>query len=108
VHFDGPVDSAIAPELYEHILAVLRELLSNAARHARATSVDIHLRAGVDISLGVIDNGAGPGATREAGHGLTNLRERASALGGEFTVKPADRGGTAATWTVPRATPVRA
>src|SRR5205085_2582891 len=39
VHLDGPVDSAIGPELSEQLLAVLRELLSNVVKHAHATAV---------------------------------------------------------------------
>jgi signal transduction histidine kinase len=59
----GPVDSAIESALADHLLATLRELLSNVTKHARATAVDIYLRVGVDVSLAVIDNGVG--ITRE-------------------------------------------
>ena len=44
IRFDGPVDS-IGDAIAEHVLAVLREALSNVARHAHATEVDIHLAA---------------------------------------------------------------
>ena len=102
VHFDGPVDSAIAADLGDSLLTVMRELLSNVTKHSRATSVDIHLRAGVEISLAVIDNGVGPGEPRDGGQGLTNLQQRAHALGGEFVIGPGENGGTSATWKVPR------
>lgn len=41
VHFDGPVDVVVNGSLATDLLAVLRELLSNVARHAGATSVDV-------------------------------------------------------------------
>jgi signal transduction histidine kinase len=107
VHFDGPVESAIADDLAEQVLAVLQELLSNVTQHAHATSVDVHLRVGVEVSLSVVDNGVGLGEERPGGQGLNNLRQRATSLGGEFTVKPAELRGTVATWTVPRRTPVQ-
>ena len=108
VHFDGPVDSAIGPDLGEQVLAVLRELLSNVTKHARATSVDISLRVGVEITLSVADNGVGPGEKRNPGSGLNNLRQRAHSLGGDFSFTPGDHQGTVTTWTVPRRTPARA
>ena len=46
VHFDGPVDAAIDEVLAGDLLAVLRELLSNVAHHAGATSADVYLLAG--------------------------------------------------------------
>jgi len=35
VRFDGPVDSIVGSDLAEHLIAALRELLSNVIRHAR-------------------------------------------------------------------------
>jgi len=102
VHFDGEVDSAIGAELTEHLMAVLRELLSNLARHSFATCADVHLRVGADISLAVVDNGVGPGMQADAGRGLANLSQRAESMGGEFSAQPAEPRGTATTWTVPR------
>jgi len=107
VHFDGPVDSVIGADLGEQILAVLRELLSNVTKHARATSADIRLRVGVEITLSVADNGVGPGEKRNPGNGLNNLRQRAHSLGGDFSFTPGDHRGTVTTWTVPRKTPAR-
>lgn len=102
VHLDGPMDGAVPAELTEHILAVLRELLSNVARHAHATRVDVDLRIGAGVSLSVEDDGVGLDSTPTAGHGLSNLQERARELGGVFTTAPVQPHGTSATWTVPR------
>lgn len=101
VRFTGPVDVLVGGEVAEHLLAVLRELLSNAARHARATRVGVDLTAANSkITLTVVDNGAGfaPGGRRS---GLANLSERAQQLGGTFTSTPGASGGTVAVWSVP-------
>jgi signal transduction histidine kinase len=105
IHFDGPVDSAIDPALAEHLLATLRELLSNVTKHARATAVDVYLRVGVDVSLAVIDNGIGITKERKGGQGLRNLRHRARSLGGELILEKGQGHGTVATWRVPRSIP---
>ena len=43
LHTVGPVDAAVADDVRGHLLAVLREALSNAARHAAATAVEVML-----------------------------------------------------------------
>ena len=91
-----------ADEVPEHLLAVLRETLSNTARHAKATGVDIDLTAdGTTITLTIADNGIGitPGNRHS---GLTNLHTRATQLGGTCTIKPHTTGGTIITWHVPQ------
>lgn len=102
IRFDGPVDTAVGSELAEHVLAALRELLSNVIRHAHASAVDIRLRAGVEVILAVEDNGGGLRDDRAAGLGLANLAERARDLGGSFTLEPAGEHGVRAVWSVPR------
>ena len=104
VRFDGAVDTIVGADLAEHVLAVLRELLSNVIRHAHATSVDIRVRAGLDVTVTVEDNGATTIGEPSAGQGLANLRERAAGLGGSFSVQPGAPHGTVATWSVPRDT----
>jgi two-component system, NarL family, sensor histidine kinase DevS len=102
VRFTGPVDVLIGDEAAEHLLAVLRETLSNAARHAQATRVEVDLAAADSrVTLSVADDGVGiaPGGRRS---GLENLRERAQQLGGTFTVDAGPGGGTVVRWSVPR------
>jgi signal transduction histidine kinase len=102
VRFTGPVDTLVPDEVTEHLLAVLREALSNAARHAKATGVDVDLTAdGATIALTVADNGIGitPGGRHS---GLTNLRTRAAQLGGNCTIEPRATGGTVVSWHVPQ------
>jgi signal transduction histidine kinase len=104
VRFDGPVDTIVGPALAEHLLAALRELLSNVTRHAHATAVGIGVRAGLEVTLTVEDNGSGVSEAPHDGQGLANLRERARSLGGSFALKPAPGKGTIAAWSVPRET----
>jgi signal transduction histidine kinase len=102
VRFDGPVDSIVGTDLAEHLLAALRELLSNVIRHARATAVEIRVRAGIEVILTVEDDGVGIGDERGTGLGLANLTERARALGGSFTLDAGQARGVRAVWSVPR------
>jgi signal transduction histidine kinase len=102
VTFEGPVDSVVSATLYQHLLAALREALSNVARHARASRVDVTLRAHDDLVLQVLDDGVGidVGAS-DGGHGLENLAARAAALGGQATITTREGGGTVVLWRVP-------
>ena len=96
----GPVDSAVADELRPHLLAVVRETLSNVARHAQATSAEVRLEVGQDVVLTVTDDGVGiAGGGRRSG--IKNLAERAESLGGTFEVGPSNPVGTVAVWRVP-------
>ena len=102
IRFTGPVDTLVPSEVAEQLLAVLGEALSNAARHAQASSVTVDLAAdGAVITLTVADNGVGitSGGRRS---GLANLLERAVQLGGTCTVKPGADKGTVVTWQVPQ------
>jgi signal transduction histidine kinase len=97
---DGPVDSVVSAELRPHLLAVVREALSNVARHAQATSAQVLLAVGDEVVLTVSDDGRGITAgSRESG--LRNMRERAETFGGTFQVQRGPEGGTVAVWRVP-------
>ena len=97
---NGPVASVVDPDISDNVVAVLRETLSNAARHARATAVDVHIEAGDDLLLEVRDNGCGLPPELVHRGGLQNLRERAEQLGGSFTVSSSAE-GTSISWSVP-------
>ncbi len=101
VRFTGPVDLLVDEEVAGHLLPVLREALSNVARHAKASRVEVDLAAADSkITLTVADDGVGmaEGGRRS---GLANLRERAQQLGGTFTIGAGPSGGTVAVWSVP-------
>ena len=95
----GPVRSMVTDELAPHLLAVLGEALSNAARHAGASRVDVRVHVGDGLELVVADNGGGlPDDVQESG--LKNIRDRAVQLGGRFLVESSAE-GTTLTWSVP-------
>jgi signal transduction histidine kinase len=98
---DGPVDSAVPEAVRPAVLAVLREALSNVARHAGADSVEVAVRvADGRLTLSVTDDGVGLGGATGTG-GLLNMRHRAHELGGEFRAVPGVPKGTVVTWSVP-------
>ncbi|MFD7013350.1 GAF domain-containing protein [Streptomyces sp. NPDC059161] len=101
LRMEGLLDTDVPQALADETLAVLGEALANAARHARASSVDVSLvvRRGT-LTVGVVDDGVGIG---EGGRrsGLRNLSERARRLGGEFTARTGPEGGTRLEWRVP-------
>lgn len=101
VRFTGPVDVLVGEHLGEQLIAVLGEALSNVARHAKASRVDVSLSAdSTEITLTVADDGVGiPAGGRRSG--LANLGERAARFGGRFTAQPGPGGGTVLEWTVP-------
>lgn len=100
VSLDGPIDTAVSDEAAVHLLAVLREALSNITRHARASAVDVTLRADADLVLRVSDNGCGFGRTTRTS-GLANMRKRAQTLGGDFAVTSRPGSGTQLEWRIP-------
>ncbi|MCL8027212.1 GAF domain-containing sensor histidine kinase [Nocardioides bruguierae] len=101
VTIEGPVDTAVSPEVAEQVVPVLREALSNVSRHAKAsrTSVLLHCADGL-LVLEVADDGVGPG-TPDHESGLRNARTRSVDLGGSFDLLPRDPQGTVFRWTVP-------
>ncbi len=100
LRFVGPVGSVLGADAAADLLAVLTEALSNAARHARASEVDVSVTAGEEIVLEVIDNGSG--IPREASEsGLHNMRQRAERRGGRCQVGPGQGGGTRVRWSIP-------
>jgi signal transduction histidine kinase len=101
VRFTGPVDYEAPEQSVEHAVAVVREALSNVARHAGASQVAVDLETGNGVlSLRIADNGMGlPDTGRRSG--LANLADRAAALGGTFSASPGSSGGTVLLWQVP-------
>ena len=99
VQFVGPL-SVVDAELADSAEAVVREAVSNAIRHAKATEMTVNIRVEDDLCIEVIDNGQGiSGAIVESG--LKNLRQRAEAAGGDFTIKNGAGGGTVLCWSAP-------
>ncbi len=88
----GPVSQGVQVA----VCKVVREALSNAARHAGPTDVRVRVcRDGADVLVTVADTGPPPGGWRAspgAGHGLAGLRERVGSLGGTLSAEPAGAG----------------
>ena len=104
VDFDGPIDAGIASALVPDLLAVLREALSNVARHAHASNVWVRLTSTHGIELQVADDGDGMPETLERRSGLANLSHRAEIHGGELTLDSTPEVGTTLLWRVPPGT----
>ena len=104
VRADGPVDTVTDEALAEQLLTVLREALSNAARHARASSVVVEIEAdATHVALRVTDDGVGLPAERSES-GLANMRRRAEGAGGEVRLDAVVPHGTRLEWRVPLGT----
>jgi signal transduction histidine kinase len=98
--FDGQLDT-VAEDRALELLAVLREALTNVARHAGAGRVDVEVTANGDLVLRVVDDGRGLGQRRPGGKGLANMEARAARLGGSLLAKPGQEAGTVVEWRVP-------
>ena len=99
VRFVGPL-SVVDAGLADHAEAVVREAVSNAIRHANATTLTVNVNVDDDLTIEVVDNGRGISGDI-TGSGLTNLRRRAEDVGGAFTVERRAAGGTSLRWSAP-------
>ncbi|MDT5397979.1 MAG: hypothetical protein QOK33_1210 [Mycobacterium sp.] len=99
VQFIGPL-SVVDATLADHAEAVVREAVSNAVRHAEATTLNIRVKVEDELTIEVSDNGRGMISPANES-GLRNLHQRAEDVGGEFTVGTAPGGGTALRWSAP-------
>jgi signal transduction histidine kinase len=96
-----------------HLYRIVQESLTNVARHAEASQVDVRLTRDADgIELSVADDGKGPPALTQArgsdgpgGIGITSMRERAALMGGRFEAGRGPRGGLHVVVWVPLARP---
>ena len=98
VRTSGPVDTVVTDEVQAHVLAVAREALSNAARHASATAVGVEVSVDAhEVVLTVSDDGVGLPADRIES-GLRNARLRAEELGGGLDLGANTPRGTRLVW----------
>ena len=103
LRLDGPIDTVVGSDLLEQVVPVLRESLTNVAKHARASRVAVRVEV-LDgrLELEVVDDGVGlPEALRPNGMGVGNILERAELLGGEATLSSVAGGGVRVLWRVP-------
>jgi PAS domain S-box-containing protein len=88
-----------------HIFRIFQEILTNIARHAGATNVDVYLELGDDhLILNVADNGKGiteGKISNSSSFGIMGMRERAYSIGGDLKIVGIPQKGTTITLTVP-------
>ncbi len=101
VSLSGHLDRMTDETLVGHVLSVAREGLSNAGRHAGATSVRISVALDGDLIVEITDDGIGIGKENERRSGLANMESRAAAYGGTFQVADNAPHGTILRWAVP-------
>lgn len=104
VHVRSRGHAALTPQQEDDLFHIAGEALTNVARHARATDVELTLAATRRaIRLEVSDNGRGFSAPKPAsGFGLLGMRERAAALGGRLRVTSTPGHGTRVVFTTTR------
>ena len=96
--FEGPVNVLVSPELAAHIIPVIRELITNAIRHAGATDISLLLSTNKTYCVvTVTDNGKGFVASHRKS-GLLNLESRALERQGSFEIFGMGSAGTKAVW----------
>lgn len=105
VRTSGPIDTAVPAERADDVLAVLREALSNTARHAQASSVHIEVAVadqadGRWLLLRIADNGVGLPDRRDES-GLGNVRRRAVEHHGSVRIGRRQPAGTLVEWKIP-------
>ena len=104
VLLDGPLDTGVDERIAVELVATLREALSNVARHARASRVEVDVLVQGDVCLRVVDDGVGPpGDDTPRGKGLPNMAARAANLGGSLELRRGEPSGTVLEWRAPKA-----
>ena len=87
------------------LFRIFQEMLTNVARHAHATHVDVRMRqVNGSLELAVSDNGRGisvSDAERRTSLGILGMEERAKRIGGALSIGPGLSGGTVASIVVP-------
>jgi signal transduction histidine kinase len=100
-----PPETKLDIDVSTTMFRIFQEILTNVARHSRATRVDIELEvADSEVSLEVVDNGIGiqdDELTAKKSLGLLGMQERALLFGGEVSVIGSPGHGTRVSVTIP-------
>jgi len=96
-------------ELSTAVFRIFQEILTNIARHAKASSVDVNLSISDDVlELKVVDDGIGISDSQIRGNGslgLLGMQERAQLFGGEVSIQGASGRGTTVSVSIPMSRP---
>ena len=100
-------DIELPPEVSIALYRIVQEALTNVVKYAKARHVEVDLvQNAEEVSLVLQDDGVGlpPGAdTNALSHGISGMRQRVRALGGEFTIRGKPRAGTTLEVNIPLA-----
>jgi signal transduction histidine kinase len=97
IELEVPEGLDLDPTTRETLLRIVREAVANAARHGEAGTILVRISNDAGLHLSIVDDGVGfdsQSVPSEATFGLTSMRERALAAGGEFRLTTRDGGGT--------------
>jgi signal transduction histidine kinase len=98
----GPIDLLVTGALADDLVAVVREGLTNVARHANATVCELEIDVtDAAVRVQILDDGVGIAAKPDRSSGTANLRERAALHGGQFSVTAREASGTQVVWSAP-------
>jgi signal transduction histidine kinase len=101
VELCATLDARLPPPVEAAAYYLVAEALTNAAKHAQASCVNVHVsRANGRAVVEVADDGVG-GADLRGGSGLRGLRDRVEALGGELDLESREGDGTTLTARLP-------
>jgi signal transduction histidine kinase len=101
VELDADIEGRLPEPVEVATYYVVAEALTNAAKHAQASTVNVAAEAGPDhIRLSIHDDGIG-GADSRKGSGILGLTDRVEALGGQLSVTSPAGGGTTLVVTIP-------
>jgi len=104
VRLDLKDDIEIPGDVTENLLRILREAMTNAAKHGRSRQVHVRLEGTDGVRLVVEDDGCGfdlHDASFSSGFGLLSMRERAESIGGHLSLDSAPARGTRVEVAVP-------
>jgi signal transduction histidine kinase/ligand-binding sensor domain-containing protein len=92
----GEPDARLGDDVRRQVLLVYKEAMNNVVRHSGCSRVDVGValdRDGLDLRIRDDGRGFDPGADSD-GHGLTNMRARAAAIGATLEIATAKGLGT--------------
>ncbi|MGH2756214.1 MAG: sensor histidine kinase, partial [Actinomycetota bacterium] len=95
---DLEADVNVTPQVREQLVRIVREALTNASRHAQASTIAVRLHSDDAVVLEITDDGIGfePEEVLAARHsfGMIMMKERAEAIGGRLSISTTPGEGT--------------